>query len=328
MQYKTCTKCGEEKPLTSEYFGKRSKSKDGYRSECKCCRKKYSEDNKEQIAERNRQRYIENKDVYSEKSKAYYNENKTKIKAWQKQYAIDNKGKIKKYREENKEYISQKQKEYRIKNKESVLQTLQNWRDTNKQHIQQYSIEYYQKNKEWLSEKQKVYRQENKEYVAERMRKWRVNNKEHEKQYREENKDYIKKRNTEWRKSNMHLNRQTCQRYRARKKQLPNTLTIKQWENIKKDFNNSCAYCGMTEKEHIEIYGQQLHQEHFIALSEGGEYTHNNIIPACISCNSSKGNKDFFEWYPQQPYYSKERERKILDFLGYQQGTQQLTIAL
>ena len=35
---KVCSKCGEEKPLTSEYWYKRNKgSIDGFRGECKIC---------------------------------------------------------------------------------------------------------------------------------------------------------------------------------------------------------------------------------------------------------------------------------------------------
>jgi 5-methylcytosine-specific restriction endonuclease McrA len=106
---------------------------------------------------------------------------------------------------------------------------------------------------------------------------------------------------------------------RAIKKKLENNLTLKQWDFIKQHFNNCCAYCG-EEKP--------LAQEHFIPLSKDREYTHNNIIPACKSCNSSKSDSDFYKWYLKQKYYSKKRKQKILEFLNYKNGTQQLTIYL
>jgi 5-methylcytosine-specific restriction endonuclease McrA len=90
---------------------------------------------------------------------------------------------------------------------------------------------------------------------------------------------------------------------RAEKKELIHTLTIKQWNEIKEIFNNKCCYCG---RERI------LEQDHFIPLSKGGAYTFNNIVPACKSCNSGKRNNDFFEWYPKQKFYSKEKEGYIL----------------
>jgi 5-methylcytosine-specific restriction endonuclease McrA len=98
---------------------------------------------------------------------------------------------------------------------------------------------------------------------------------------------------------------------------LPYTLTEEQWEEIKNYFDNRCAYCG---KE------KPLQQEHFIPVSKGGEYTHNNIIPACGDCNFKKLNHDFFEWYPKQKSYSELRERKILNYLGYTGKTQQLRL--
>ena len=101
------------------------------------------------------------------------------------------------------------------------------------------------------------------------------------------------------------------QKREALKKLLPATLTINQWKNIKTHFNNTCAYCG----EELP-----LAQEHFIALSKGGEYSITNIIPSCQSCNSSKSTKNFFIWYSKYKYFSKERELKILDYLKEKEG--------
>ena len=103
---------------------------------------------------------------------------------------------------------------------------------------------------------------------------------------------------------------------KARIRKLPNTLKVSEWLEAKKIFNNSCAYCGMTKEEHKIEHNQRLHQDHFIPLSKGGGYTKDNIIPACRSCNSSKRDTYFKEWYSQQEYYSTEREQKILEYLG------------
>lgn len=95
-------------------------------------------------------------------------------------------------------------------------------------------------------------------------------------------------------------------------------LTTEQWVNCKKEFNNNCAYCGKKRK---------LTQDHFIPLSKNGEYSINNIIPVCSSCNSSKLDNNFFEWYPKQPFYSKSREKRILNYLNYNENlNQQLSI--
>jgi len=140
---------------------------------------------------------------------------------------------------------------------------------------------------------------------------------EWEKKYREKNKEMIKIRSHNYNLNNRDIKTACNQRYKARKKLLPNDLTVQQWLDIKQVFSNRCAYCGKN---------LPLAQEHFIACSKGGEYTNNNIIPSCQCCNSSKGNKDFFNWYKKHKYYSSKREKLILNFLGYKNGVQQLKI--
>lgn len=166
--------------------------------------------------------------------------------------------------------------------------------------VRKYNKEYYKENKERIAERQRQRRQENKEEIA--------------------------RKDREYKRRNPHVYRKANQKYRARKNKLPYTLTIGEWKCILKYFNNRCVYCGISEKESLLEYGERLHQEHFIPLSQGGEYTHNNVIPACKSCNSSKGNKSFFEWYPNYEHYDEDREKLILDYLGYENNMQQLSI--
>ena len=135
------------------------------------------------------------------------------------------------------------------------------------------------------------------------------------KQFRENNPDYYKgyyQRHTNAYKVRL-------QTRRARKAGLTSTLTLEQWTRILTTFNNTCAYCGVGDKK--------LHQDHFVPILSGGEYTHDNIIPACKSCNSSKGAKDFFVWYPKYDFYDNPRERKILRYLNYSDNIQQLSIS-
>ena len=100
---------------------------------------------------------------------------------------------------------------------------------------------------------------------------------------------------------------------------LEHSLTFKQWYDSQEYFGFKCAYCGKQVN---------LTRDHFIPLSQGGGFSINNIIPACIHCNDSKGDRDFFIWYPQYKFYSSSREKKILSYLGYDEGkNQQLKIA-
>ena len=202
---------------------------------------------------------------------------------------------------------------YRNNCKECSVKWKKNYYDKNQERLIEYTKKYY-----------KEHTEERKQYRLEYYQK----NKQLEKEYRKENKEHYSKLWVKWYKENGENNRIRNQKYRATKKKLISTLTNKQWDSIKENFNNSCAYCGMTEEEHLEETGQQLHQEHFVALSKGGAYTHNNIIPSCRSCNSSKNNKDFFEWYSTYEHYNKIREKKILEYLGYKdENIQQLSIS-
>jgi 5-methylcytosine-specific restriction endonuclease McrA len=187
----------------------------------------------------------------------------------------------------------------------------------------------------------KIYRENNEQYFKDYMSKWKNNNPKYFKEWGQSNREKIynrlkstnyyemyykenKDKINELRRINYNTNPGKrniyCNKRRSIIKSLPATLTAEQWIECKSHFENKCAYCGRTM--------QRLEQEHFIALTMGGEYTKNNIIPACRSCNSSKHNRDFYEWYPKQKFYSPEREKQILSYLGYKDGVQQLSISI
>ena len=178
------------------------------------------------------------------------------------------------------EYFNKNGERLRPNCKSCFRKQTKEYKERNKDKIKEYKKEYYEQNKDKCKERSKEYYEQNKDKF-----------KEYKKEYREQNKDKFVTYN---------------QKRRTLKKQLPATLTPEQWEAIKNKFNNSCAYCEKHKK---------LEQEHFIPLSKGGEYTEQNIIPACKSCNSSKLNIDFHDWYPTFKHYTKEREQKILGHL-------------
>jgi len=182
---------------------------------------------------------------------------------------------------------------------------------------------YYAENKEQISEKGKLSYIENRENELLQRKKYYYFNKEKEnmnnRNYYTQNRTKVNKKQKEYRENNTVVIVAISQRRRARKLLLPCTLTIEQWEKIKLDFNNRCAYCNRK---------LPLAQEHLIPLIHGGEYTTNNIIPSCQSCNSSKGSREFKDWYKDYKYYSRDRELKILRYLHYNNGIQQLTLTL
>lgn len=90
-------------------------------------------------------------------------------------------------------------------------------------------------------------------------------------------------------------------------------ITDNEWDSCKEYFNNSCAYCGMTEEVAKEKYGHVLHKEH---VDHEGANDLSNCVPACKMCNSSKYTFPLNEWYNEEnPDYSKERLNKIYRWL-------------
>lgn len=148
---------------------------------------------------------------------------------------------------------------------------------------------HYDRNKAEIDAKHREYYRDNKETVSQRI-----------KRYRKENPEKVK---VIW------------QKRRAKLSNLPNTFSGEEWVFCKNYFDNKCAYCGKREN---------LTQDHFVPLNLGGEYTNQNILPVCLSCNSSKGAKLFSDWYPKQIFYSKHREKRILKYLSYEKNTQQI----
>jgi 5-methylcytosine-specific restriction endonuclease McrA len=65
------------------------------------------------------------------------------------------------------------------------------------------------------------------------------------------------------------------------KNELPNDLTVAEYQECLEYFGGACCHCGTVTN--------------LVPVSKGGGTTKSNIVCACPSCNSSKGNKDMAE---------------------------------
>jgi 5-methylcytosine-specific restriction endonuclease McrA len=77
---------------------------------------------------------------------------------------------------------------------------------------------------------------------------------------------------------------------RKRKRRLArheHDLTDAQWEALQKAWAG-CAYCGAADRA--------LQRDCVLAISRGGRYTLDNVVPACGSCNASKCNDEVTGW--------------------------------
>ena len=89
----------------------------------------------------------------------------------------------------------------------------------------------------------------------------------------------------------MAVKRTRSARYaRTRKRRMDraeNDLSDEQWVALKAAWGG-CAYCGRTD--------DAMQRDCVLALSRGGRYTLDNIVPACRSCNASKWHDEVTGW--------------------------------
>lgn len=61
--------------------------------------------------------------------------------------------------------------------------------------------------------------------------------------------------------------------------------------------SHCCVYCGLPSQS----------IDHVRPQSHGGLSVTENCVPACLSCNGSKGDSEVFFWYRRQSFYDPRR---------------------
>ena len=79
-------------------------------------------------------------------------------------------------------------------------------------------------------------------------------------------------------------------------------------KRIKEQWDNQCAYCGSTENLTID---------HVIPKSKGGTNFTQNVVCSCLSCNGSKANTEWKEWYLNQEFFQESNKRRIQEWIGH-----------
>ena len=221
--------------------------------------------------------YAQNKDIMLQKSQARYEKNKEELNRNSRERWAENTEKNNAYREKH----AEKRRAYTRK-----------WLADNKERRAQFLIE----NKDRMNADARTAYHANPERQYEASRR-----------YIESNRDKVRATHRRWVKNNPAKAKIKYNRRRSAKKLLPTTLTAQQWMDCLATFKNKCAYCGGSP--------EVLHQEHVIAQKHGGGYVKENIVPACLCCNSSKGAKPMISWYVRRKYFDYQRLEKILTYL-------------
>ncbi len=105
--------------------------------------------------------------------------------------------------------------------------------------------------------------------------------------WREENPDKVRKSTEAWRRA--HPDRVVAfhQNRRTRLANAPGDgVSSAEWAERFRLFGGFCAYCDQPAE----------HMDHVIPLFLGGSHDIFNVVPACASCNASKGTRDPLVW--------------------------------
>ena len=77
--------------------------------------------------------------------------------------------------------------------------------------------------------------------------------------------------------------------------------------SIKWGWGGLCAYCRCERATTLD---------HLKPKSRGGSSLRSNLIPACQSCNHSKGSMNWLEWFQRQEFYNSVAQELIEDWIS------------
>lgn len=193
----------------------------------------------------------------------------------------------------------------------------QKWRDENPGKVQEYSKNYYWTHREEQLAKNRDWHRNNKERRRKSHRDWYEKNADHARKKRrdwyqdntdaareydqkryEAKADEIRLHSRQWKAANPDKVQLQEQKRAARERGLPDTLTRLEWREAVKHWHGRCAYCG-------ELFDRELRKQtldHYIPLVSPNcpGTTAVNCVPACLTCNTSKGPKNASEWLQQK----------------------------
>jgi len=80
--------------------------------------------------------------------------------------------------------------------------------------------------------------------------------------------------------------------------------------SIKEHFDCTCVYCGKS----YELSNLTL--DHVHPRSRGGESLSTNLVPACFSCNQTKGTQNWLSYMRQTFGVNRLREKLIMEYIN------------
>lgn len=110
----------------------------------------------------------------------------------------------------------------------------------------------------------------------------RAKQREKNKRFRDNNPERAKALTKDWLKRNPEWLKHKLATRAALRRGASGSHTQEEWLTLCAEYGGKCAYCRSECK---------LSRDHVMPLTRGGSDSIDNILPACRSCNSSKGNR-------------------------------------
>jgi 5-methylcytosine-specific restriction endonuclease McrA len=170
-----------------------------------------------------------------------------------------------KWQAENAEKLREYHRIYRAENAEKRREYGRTWRAVN-------------------AEKLREWRAENAEKIRERSRKYKAENTEKIRKYRAENAEKIRERKRIYHVKNIEKHRSRRALRRARQRNA--TVERVNYELIWKRDKGMCQICLKKVRRKADV-----HYDHVVPLSKGGEHSYRNVVVAHARCNLQKHNK-------------------------------------
>ena len=215
-----------------------------------------------------------------------------------------------------KEEIAAYQAEYRKKNAAKRKAYHQEYYRANQDTIKAQAAAWYENNRERALEmakarraadpeghkaKDRAYHEAHREERLAYLREWQAANPEKlratNRRWYEANREYVNELAAANRAANPERIRETARRVRhKRRARIAGSdspgVTRAQWAEIVECFGGCCAYC-LAPAEEID---------HLEPIAAGGLDAPDNVVPACLRCNRSKGAKSLLFWLLTSQY--------------------------
>jgi hypothetical protein len=189
------------------------------------------------------------------------------------------KARIQKYSKAHPEKGRERQQKFEERNPGRVTELKRDWRHKNPDKVKEAKSKHRASHHEEILASERQFKDKNREKIR----------------------DYNRRRKREADRLE-DLRRHRAQR-EARKLNLPDTLTKEEWLSVVEHWQGCCVYCGKQP--------ESLTLDHYIPLVSPNcpGTVAINIVPACLSCNSSKNNTEAFYWMSWK--FGSERANEI-----------------